>query len=67
MLIVEGYNKTDYISEIVCWETLFYSDNVEDVHRFIQSLSEDYVTRIAERCDLFNKDLTNRHWEIFVG
>lgn len=66
--IVEGYNKNDYISEIVNWEILQIFSNKEDAENYISNI-KDYICRIneSEVIPYLEKPLEYAHWEIYTG
>lgn len=65
--VVEGYNKNDYISGIINWETLFVSSNMEAIDNYILNIPENYILRIQELNEPISQDLDNKHWEIYTG
>lgn len=67
MFVVEGYNKNDYISGIILWETLFASNDIGKIETYINNIPEDYIIRVSEKDELFSENLYNKHWEIYVG
>lgn len=67
MFVVEGYNKNDYISGIINWETLFASERANEVDNYITNIPEGYVVRVMEKDELFFEELANTHWEVYTG
>lgn len=66
-VVVEGYNKNDYITPIVNWETLYIAQNgMEDAEDYVLKLPSNYTARIVEK-DIEDADLDNKHWEIYFG
>lgn len=67
MFVLEGYNKKDYISGIVSWETLFVSNDVGKVEDYVKTVPEDYELRVSEKDEVFSEQLYNYHWDIYTG
>nr|QMP83013.1 MAG: hypothetical protein [Caudoviricetes sp.] len=66
--LVEGYNKSDYITEIVNWEPLKYFETLNQCFVYMDSMKvKNYETRV--RLTDYQEDIlkTNEHWEIFFG
>ena len=66
--LVEGYNKSDYITEIVNWEPLKYFETLQQSFVYMDSMKvKNYETRV--RLTDYQEDIlkTNEHWEIFFG
>lgn len=66
--LVEGYNKSDYITEIVNWEPLKYFETLQQSFVYMDSMNvKNYETRV--RLTDYQEDIlkTNEHWEIFFG
>lgn len=67
LYIVEGYNRNDYITDIVNWETLFVSADKKAIDDYIINIPEDYVIRVHESGEITSYDVDNHHWEIYTG
>lgn len=64
--VIEGYNKEDYISPFVSWETLCITECMTEAEEYVLKFPNNYVIRIVEK-DPVDNDLDNKHWEIYFG
>jgi hypothetical protein len=65
-VVVEGYNKEDYITSFVTWETLCITECVTEAEDYLLKLPNNYVARIVEK-EISETDVDNKHWEIYFG
>lgn len=68
--LVEGYNKTDYITNIIGWELLKIFVNKSEASDYVKEMeSKNYVCKIeqSEVVPYSDVPLGNSHWEIFTG
>lgn len=68
--LVEGYNKDDYITNIIGWELLKIFTNESDALDYVKEMeNKNYICKIeqSEVVPYSEKPLENSHWEIFSG
>ena len=66
--LVEGYNKSDYLTEIVNWEPLKYFETLNQCFVYMDSMKvKNYEVRV--RLTDYQEEIINpnEHWEIFFG
>lgn len=66
---VEGYNKSDYLTEIVNWEPLKYFETLQQSFVYMDSMKvKNYETRVRLTDTPIEEIINpNEHWEIFFG
>lgn len=67
--LVEGYNKSDYITEIVNWEPLKYFETLQQCFVYMDSMKvKNYETRVRLTDTPIEEVVQpDEHWEIFFG
>lgn len=67
--LVEGYNKSDYITGIVNWEPLSYFETLQQSFLYMDNMKEKNYECRVRLTDTPIKDVIqpDEHWEIFFG
>ena len=63
--LIEGYNKDDYITDIINWEPLIYTETLQQAFLYMDQLIPNYETRVR-LTDTPQNPLPTEHWEIII-
>lgn len=64
--LIEGYNKGDYITNIVNWEPLMYTETLQQAFLYMNKMKEqNYETRVR-LTDTPSNPSDNEHWDIII-
>ena len=69
VFLVEGYNKSDYITGIVNWEPLKYFETLQQSFVYMDEIKQKNYECRVRLTDTPIKDIIqpDEHWEIFLA